>query len=72
MEYTPPRENKSGEKSKQLVKGGWALVFVIIASLLLIGLPFLGPLFFIAIPILFILTIPALIWFLYQSKKENL
>lgn len=52
-------------------KGAWALILVIIASLLLIGLPFLGPLFFIAIPVLFVLTLPALIWFLYQSKRES-
>ncbi len=52
-------------------RGAWAFILVIAASLLLIGLPFLGPLFFIAIPVLFVLTLPALIWFVYQNKKGS-
>ena len=68
----PNRAKQYPEKEPILRnKGAWALILVIIASLLLIGLPFLGPLFFIAIPVLFVLTLPALIWFLYQNKKGS-
>jgi|GEM_PF-2141163 len=51
-------------------RGGWAIAIAIVASLLMIGLPFLGPLFFVAIPILFVLTVPCLIWFFWQKSKE--
>lgn len=64
-------EEINGGNSSTYKKSGWALILVIIASFLLIGLPFLGPFFFIAIPILFVITLPALIWFLYQNKKQK-
>lgn len=64
-------EETDKKRSDVYKKGGWAFVLVIIASFLLIGLPFLGPFFFLAIPILFVITLPALIWFLYQNKREK-
>lgn len=63
--------NEAGGNQEQSVSGKWALFIAIMASLLMIGLPFLGPLFFVAIPILFILTLPALLWFFWQKHKEN-
>jgi len=50
---------------------GWAYTLVIIASLMLIGLPFLGPLFFVVIPILFLLTVPALVYFLVVINRDR-
>ncbi|MCF7804449.1 MAG: hypothetical protein K9N46_09425 [Candidatus Marinimicrobia bacterium] len=52
-------------------RASWAYALVIIASLMLIGLPFLGPLFFVMIPILFLLTIPALIYFIFVNTKDK-
>lgn len=66
---TIPQENKG---NKEPFSGGkWAYTLVIMISLLLLGLPFLGPLFLIFTPILFILSIPALIWFLHENKKSR-
>ncbi len=61
-----------GENPVETRSGKWALVIAIVASLMMIGLPFLGPLFFVAIPILFVLTLPCLIWFFWQKHQENL
>lgn len=52
-------------------KAGWAYALVIVASLILIGMPFLGPLFFVVIPILFIMTIPALVYFYFKTRNKS-
>jgi hypothetical protein len=68
-ETTTPKE-ESGKK-EPFSGGKWAYTIVIMISLVLLGLPFLGPLFLVITPILFIISIPALIWFLHQNKKSK-
>lgn len=68
-ESTTPEQQS---ETKEPFSGGkWAYTLVIMISLLLLGLPFLGPLFLVITPILFIISIPALIWFLHQNKKSK-
>ena len=61
----------SVEGGNRKFESGWALTLVIIASLILIGMPFLGPLFFVVIPILFIMTIPALVYFYFRARNKS-
>lgn len=64
-------QQEVSEKEEPFSGGKWAYTLVILISLFLLGLPFLGPLFFVVTPILFIISIPALIWFLHENKKSK-